>query len=288
MFLSIIAISCAREEQRITLSHEPEHEETKQLVSLVGKAAALVESRGEEAFAEFRKKDSKWFKGESYIFVTDMSGLCVCHPANPELEGEDMLDLKDVNGKPFIRQFVDAASGDRGAGWSHYEWPKPGKAEPEWKTSYVVRVTAPSGKDYVIGSGLYNMKMEKTFVTDLVDNAVDLIHDKGEEAFDVLRDKAGQFLFKDAYVFVLNDSGLVLAHPATPQLEGQNLYDLQDVNGKLFVREMIDLIKTNESGWVEYMWPKPGAEEPSQKSSYIKKAKLAEETLVVGSGIYFD
>ncbi|MEE9171200.1 MAG: sodium:calcium antiporter, partial [bacterium] len=50
-------------------SNLPEHAETKELISLVKKAAALVVTKGEEAFAEFRKKDGEWFHGEIYVFV---------------------------------------------------------------------------------------------------------------------------------------------------------------------------------------------------------------------------
>lgn len=54
------------------------------------------------------------------------------------------------------------------------------------------------------------------------------------------------------------------------------------------VREMIEMLKTRESGWIDYMWPKPGETKPSKKWSYIKKVKMGKETLLVGAGIYSD
>ena len=42
-------------------AESPQSEETKQIVALVNSAATLVESKGRDAFVEFKKKDSKWY-----------------------------------------------------------------------------------------------------------------------------------------------------------------------------------------------------------------------------------
>ena len=46
-------------------AESPQSEDAKLVVALVNSAAALIESKGKNAFAEFRKKDSKWFSGEN-------------------------------------------------------------------------------------------------------------------------------------------------------------------------------------------------------------------------------
>ncbi len=51
---------------------------------------------------------------------------------------------------------------------------------------------------------------------------------------------------------------------------------------------MIETVKTQGSGWIDYMWPKPGESEPSKKMTYVKKVKVGEETFIVGSGFYTD
>jgi len=76
--------------------------EAKGIVALIDKAAVLTESKGKAAFSEFKKKDSEWLKGENYVFIADMNGVILMHPANPELETKSILDLKDANGKAFI------------------------------------------------------------------------------------------------------------------------------------------------------------------------------------------
>jgi cytochrome c len=131
----------------------PQSKEAKQIVALVDKAAALAESKGKSAFPEFKKKGSEWFKGDIYIFILDMNGITLMHPANPELETKNILELKDPNGKAFIREFVETAK--KGSGWVDYMWPKPGEKSPSKKISYVKRAELSTGETVVVGAGIY-------------------------------------------------------------------------------------------------------------------------------------
>ena len=131
----------------------PQSKEAKQIVALVDKAAALTESKGKSAFPEFKKKGGEWLKGETYIFVIDMNGITLMHPANPELETKSILDLKDVNGKAFVREFIETAK--KGSGWVDYMWPKPGEKKPAKKLSYIKRAKMPNGETVLVGAGIY-------------------------------------------------------------------------------------------------------------------------------------
>ncbi|HEY0720498.1 MAG TPA: cache domain-containing protein [Gammaproteobacteria bacterium] len=264
-----------------------DYEETRRLVALVDEAADLVATGGEAMFSELSLDGSRWRVGETYIFVLDLDGDMLVHP-DPALKGRDVLDLKDVNGKSIIRGLIGAATRftDKPHGWFHYEWPEPGALLPRWKSSYVRFVTAPSGKRYVVGSGMYNDRMERAFVVDAVTDAVGLIEKSWEAAFPLLRDPTGPFIAKEAYVFVIDMEGVVLVHPAFPNLEGSNLREVKDSQGKYLIREMLELLQSNESGWVDYMWPKPGESVSTQKSTFVSKAKLGDKWVVVGCGVY--
>ncbi|MDA2921592.1 cache domain-containing protein, partial [Desulfobacterota bacterium AH_259_B03_O07] len=72
-------------------------------------------------------------------------------------------------------------------------------------------------------------------------------------------------------------NGVVIFHPIQPELEGKNIIDLKDVDGKALFQEMIETAKTQGSGWIGYMYQKPGESKPSKKSSYFKKVKVGEE-----------
>ena len=266
---------------------EYEYKETRELIALVDDAAALVNERGEAAFEEFRVPGSRWRQVESYIFVLDLQGNMVVHP-DPSMEGENEIDLKDVNGKPVIRGLLEevTTSPNKTDGWYHYQWPVPNGLLPRWKSSYAKLVKAPSGKSYVVASGVYNDRMEKPFVVDMVKNAVHEIEANGEAAFQTFRDPTGPFLAKDAYIFVMKMDGLMLVHPAFPNLEGKNLLDVKDTQGKPLIRDIIKVAETSGSGWVDYMWPKPGESVATQKSTYVTTAGLGDETVIVGCGVY--
>src|SRR5512134_3442618 len=49
---------------------------------------------------------------------------------------------------------------------------------------------------------------------------------------------------------------------------------------------MIELLRTQPSGWISYMWPKPGENVPTQKDAFVHRAKLGDKMLVVGCGVY--
>ena len=132
----------------------PQSPEAKRLVALVDKAAALTESKGKNAFPEFKKKGSEWLKGETYIFIADMDGTILMHPANPELETKSIIDLKDANGKAFMREFIETAKA-KGSGWVDYMWPKPGEKSASKKLSYVKRTKMPDGEMVIVGAGAY-------------------------------------------------------------------------------------------------------------------------------------
>lgn len=265
----------------------PQHEATKQLISLVNDAAALVEEKGEETFTEFLKPGSIWSHGETYIIVFDMDGNCLVH-TDLEQIGKNHMNLMDVNGKPIFRSILGKVSGFKVAGWTHYLWPKPESVFPSWKSVYAKRAKTPGGKEYIVACGLYNMKMERMFIVEVVNEAIELIEKTGKRAFQEFRSKSGDFYFFDTYVFVVDDQGYDLVNAAFPNLEGRNVYDLRDEKGKYLIREFINTVKTNGSGWVDYFWARPGQTESVKKTAYVKGMTLNGTLLVVGSGFYLE
>jgi len=261
------------------------YQETRNLVGLVNDAAAQVSLKGDGAFKELMTNGSRWRTGDTYIFVIDLKGNVYVHE-DPSLVGKNLIDLKDKNGKPFIQWFVRKASGAGQSGWTHYVWARPGKAEASWKTTYVKLAKTASGTAYVVGSGLYDMKMERTFAVEAVNDATALIRTMGRDAFPILKNKASEFVYKDTYVFVLDASYNMLVHPASPELEGKNLRDMKDAAGKFLFREFMQVVQERGSGWVDYLWPKPGTAKPEPKTSFVSKVVVKGEAFVVGTGIY--
>ena len=263
------------------------YRETKELVSLVRDAATAIATKGEGAFPGFKKEGGPWRRGEVYIFVLDTAGNMIVHP-DPALEGKNQIEMKDVNGKSVIKGIIFASASDlkRNEGWYHYQWPEPGTIFSSWKSTFAKRVVAGSGKVYVACSGLYNPKMEDTFLINAVDAAVELIEKEGTTAFNALRDKSSQFVFLGTYIFVDTPEGVEVVNGGFPDIEGKNMLDYKDSDGKYLMREIIDTATKKESGWVDYLWPKPGETKPSKKHTYVKKAVYGGSAFVVGSGAY--
>ncbi|HEU5052911.1 MAG TPA: cache domain-containing protein [Hanamia sp.] len=291
LFILVIIISIAGKTQSPAKNNNltsPKNAETiPELVAMVRQASALIREKGEAVFPDLRTEGSRWRQGEKYIFVLDTEGNMLVHP-DTSMEGKKQLDLEDINGKPIIRGLLGAVttSPDKTEGWYHYEWNVPGGLLPRWKSSFVSLAKAPSGKSYIVGSGIYTDQIERAFVEEMVKDAAEKLQQNGKDALPLFYDQTGPFIAKDAYIFVYDMNGINLAHPALPNLVGRNLLDMKDTKGKFILREMLKLVETKGSGWIEYMWPKPGESISTAKSAFVTKAKMGDKWVLVGSGVY--
>ncbi|MCI2239848.1 methyl-accepting chemotaxis protein [Paenibacillus sp. TRM 82003] len=87
--------------------------------------------------------------------------------------------------------------------------------------------------------------------------------------------------------FWVNDMGpTMLMHPVKPELNGTDLSANTDPDGKELFVEMVDVVRRDGAGFVDYQWPKPGEEDPQPKTSYV--AGYEPWGWVVGSGVYVD
>jgi hypothetical protein len=136
-------------------SYVPRTSSRDELARYVDRAAQIVAREGTASCAEFGQP--AWKSGQWYIFVNDIEKhTAVCHPARPDLVGQNVFDIRDTNGKYLTREMESAVAG-AGSGWVEYVWPRPGQTTSEPKTAYVVAVTGPDGRRYLVGSGGYNM-----------------------------------------------------------------------------------------------------------------------------------
>ena len=86
-----------------------------------------------------------------YFWINDLKAVIVMHPIKPELDGKDLSEFKDKNGKLIFVEFAKIAK-DQGGGFVDYVWPKPGSEAAVPKISYVMGV---EGWGWVVGSGIY-------------------------------------------------------------------------------------------------------------------------------------
>ena len=108
-------------------------------------------------------------------------------------------------------------------------------------------------------------------VVQKVNQAAQYLAREGEAGLEAFRAKDSEYVWKDSYVVVQDcEAGTAVAHPISPELEGRDISTLTDETGKAFAQELCDAAQQPQGGWVEYMWPKPGEQEPSRKISYVK------------------
>ena len=78
----------------------------------------------------------------------------------------------------------------------------------------------------------------------------------------------------------------MVMHAVKPELDGKDLTENKDPTGKHLFVEFVKTVKASGAGFVYYMWPKPGSENPVQKVSYVQG--FAPWGWVIGSGVYID
>jgi methyl-accepting chemotaxis protein len=88
------------------------------------------------------------------------------------------------------------------------------------------------------------------------------------------------------YFFITDLQPAVLMHPIKPELDGKDASDIKDPTGKRLFVEFVNVVKKSGSGFVPYLWPKPGSDAPVEKLSFVKG--FAPWGWLVGSGIYID
>ncbi|MCM2461681.1 methyl-accepting chemotaxis protein [Pseudomonas sp. LARHCG127] len=146
-----------------------------------------------------------------------------------------------------------------------------------------------------IHTDLYQAKVQKTqHVVQTASGVLSYYH--GLETAGTLTREAAQkqalsavrgLRYDQSDYFWINDlTPVMVMHPTNPKLEGQNLSAIRDPNGYALFNEMVAIAKAKGAGMINYLWPKPGAEAPVGKTSYVK---LFEPWgWIIGSGVYID
>ena len=92
------------------------------------------------------------FNKNRYFWVNNSKGEELMHPnrSTQVYPGMSLLDLADIKGNYFVRDFIDTAR--QGGGFVDYYWHRPGGSEPALKISYVAYFEP---WDWILGTGIY-------------------------------------------------------------------------------------------------------------------------------------
>jgi cytochrome c len=117
----------------------------------------------------------------------------------------------------------------------------------------------------------------------MVKKAVALIKEQGpDKAYAEFSQKAGRFHDRDLYITVFDLDGKLLAHGQREDLIGKVLIELKDPDGKLFVKERVELAREQPSFWQNYKFMNPATQKVEPKQMYCERLN---ETAICG-GVY--
>ena len=121
--------------------------------AMVKEGMAFMKANGKEAFLAEVNKGSGRFHAKPgnplYLFVYDLTGIILAHGAESNLINVNRLNVKDPDGKQYVKENIAAAQ-KKGGGWTDYKRMNPDTRKIEEKTSYCL---AEGG--IVVGCGIY-------------------------------------------------------------------------------------------------------------------------------------
>ncbi|MFB3925552.1 MAG: cache domain-containing protein [Syntrophales bacterium] len=92
----------------------------------------------------------------------------------------------------------------------------------------------------------------------------------------------GKFIVKDLYISVYDMNGNVVSHPYNKGLIGKNLINIQDPDGKMFIKEFVDKAAKSPSGYVDYKYTHPQTKKVEPKTAYFERVG----NLIIQVGAY--
>jgi len=118
--------------------------------AMVKKAIVYLKEAGKEkALAEISNPKGKFIDRDLYVFVYDMNGKVLAHGFNQKMIGKDLIDMKDPDGKFFVKERIEIAK-TKGKGWQEYKFTDPKDKKIDDKTAYIEKY-----EDMIIGCGAY-------------------------------------------------------------------------------------------------------------------------------------
>jgi len=139
------ALACAAHN-----AHAEGHATKEEAMAMVKKGIAFIRTSGnDKGYAEISNKGGKFNDRDLYLVVYGLDGVVHAHGANEKMIGKNLIDLKDVDGKAFVKERVDLAQ-SKGTFWQDYKFTNPVSKKIEPKSMYCEKLD-----DAVVCGGIY-------------------------------------------------------------------------------------------------------------------------------------
>ena len=108
--------------------------------AMVKKGVDYIKANGKDkAYAEITNRSGRFRLHDLYLVVYGMDGTVYAHGANEKMVGKNLIDLKDVDGKAFVRERVELAR-IKPTFWQDYKFTNPESRKIEPKSMYCERL----------------------------------------------------------------------------------------------------------------------------------------------------
>jgi signal transduction histidine kinase len=119
-------------------------------MAMVKKGIAFIRANGKDkGYAEITAKGGKFSDRDLYLVVYGHDGVVRAHGANEKMIGKNLIDLKDVDGKAFVKERVELAQ-SKGTFWQDYKFTNPVTKKIEPKQMYCEKLD-----DTAVCGGIY-------------------------------------------------------------------------------------------------------------------------------------
>ncbi|OPX77388.1 MAG: Cache domain protein [Methanosaeta sp. PtaB.Bin039] len=267
-------------------------DDQRKLKRFVEEARSYALREGKDAALQvFNDPEGAFVRDGLYIFAYDFMGNSLSLPFQPDLLGDNRLDVLDANGVAVTRDNLELARG--GSGQTYYLYPNPKEEmRDELKLSYTTAVD----DTWWLAAGVYSTQSSSNNASDMKPSDRDELKTLVETAFShvmftskkkALRDFMdlnSSWVRGDVYIFAQDFNGTSLCLPYQPAEVGTNRLDIQNDQGVFINREMRS-IALNGSGYYEYIWRNPITNQSEAKLSYVMKV---DDTWWLGSGFYLE
>ncbi len=112
----------------------------KEAEAMVASAVRHIKAVGaEKAYQDFTGRAPAYADRDLYVVVYDLGGRVLAHGQNPKMVGKELIDLKDADGKPWIKERVELTR-SKGKFWHDYKFTDPVTKKVLPKSTYCERV----------------------------------------------------------------------------------------------------------------------------------------------------
>jgi hypothetical protein len=283
-FMTIFIAGCQSKYKDLDLSVY-QYRDTKDLVKFVYDASLIVRKDGLKSLEYFRDNHELLSSPDRYLYIYDINGVNIYHAGMPHLEGKNLWELTDKNGKKVFQMIVAALTDKNNPhAWVHYSWWEPGKFYPAPKSSCHFKVTTPEGQVLFVGGGLNYPHEEKEFIRIVVENAARLIKEKGAAALSEIADPASQYNFRDVKVFAFTPTGKILISPVmNDSISEFKLLDCVDEMGHKPFEKALATLRNKDAAWEVFLAKNRYQRLLVKKSMYLRKTYIAEQEIYVGA-----